>query len=189
MSMIGASVSYGVHSLNLPTQVQAGPYSLNFNLHENLIKSSKEEEIRKVANIWTSLTLSRLDAKRKRHLVDFLRLSKLIEINNIVDLSNARLYEVDLSFRKLRGLNFNEAYMEKANMVYADLTNAVFRRAYLVNADLTNADLTNANLTNADLTNADLTNANLTNAIVTDEQLRQAKSLQGATMPDWSIHE
>ncbi len=43
-------------------------------------------------------------------------------------------------------------------------------------------------LTNADLRGAHLTNANLKGTQVTNEQLAQAFSLQGATMPDGSIH-
>jgi uncharacterized protein YjbI with pentapeptide repeats len=36
---------------------------------------------------------------------------------------------------------------------------------------------------------ADLSGTDLRGAIVTDEQLAQAKSLKGATMPDGTVHE
>ncbi len=147
-------------------------------LHENLSKSSEEDEVRKIANILTGLALSRLDAKRKRHLVDFLRISKLIEAKNIVDLSLSRLDRVDLMGKNLSGLNFSKAFMEEANLTYADLSKASLRET----------DLERANMSDANLIGTDFSYANLANAIVTPEQLSKAKSLQGATMPDGSIH-
>lgn len=50
------------------------------------------------------------------------------------------------------------------------------------------ADLSKADLTEANLKNADLSEANLSGADITPEQLAQAKSLQGATMPDGKLH-
>jgi uncharacterized protein YjbI with pentapeptide repeats len=50
-------------------------------------------------------------------------------------------------------------------------------------------DLRGANLSDADLTGADLTGADLEGATVTAEQLDQAKTLKGATMPDGTVHE
>jgi uncharacterized protein YjbI with pentapeptide repeats len=49
-------------------------------------------------------------------------------------------------------------------------------------------DLSNADLSAAALFNTNLSNANLSGAKVTNEQLQQAKSLKGATMPDGSTH-
>ena len=65
--------------------------------------------------------------------------------------------------------------------------------ANLSNADLKHvhlecADLSGANLDGADVEDADLSDANLQGAKVTDEQLAKVKSLQGATLPDGSIH-
>jgi uncharacterized protein YjbI with pentapeptide repeats len=54
---------------------------------------------------------------------------------------------------------------------------------HLMNADLSGADLSEANLKGADLSEA-----NLSGAKVTREQLAEVKSLNGATMPDGSIH-
>ena len=54
--------------------------------------------------------------------------------------------------------------------------------------NLSGADLSNADLRNADLSNADLKGANLKDARVIEEQLKEAKSLHGATMPDGSKH-
>jgi hypothetical protein len=148
-------------------------------LHNNLCDSTKGDDVRKIADIWTGLALSRLDAKRKRHLVDFLRISKLIEANNIVDLSRANLSEVDLLDKNLSGLNFSGAYMREANLTNADLSKTNFREA----------EFKGANLSDANLIGADFSYANLTKAKVTPEQLVQAKSLKGTTMPDGSIHQ
>jgi len=59
-----------------------------------------------------------------------------------------------------------------------DISNPAVRRA----------DHREATLYPADLSGADLSAANLAGAIVTDEQLAQAKSLKGATMPDGTVH-
>jgi len=63
---------------------------------------------------------------------------------------------------------------------------AIFRKA-----DLTGALLSGADLTNADLTGADLSEANLSGARgISDEELeQQAKSLEGATMPNGQKYE
>ena len=60
----------------------------------------------------------------------------------------------------------------------------------LVNIELRDAILSDADLSGADLSYATLSGANLLNARdVTEEQLEeQAKNLEGATMPDGSIH-
>jgi uncharacterized protein YjbI with pentapeptide repeats len=47
-------------------------------------------------------------------------------------------------------------------------------------------DLSKANLLGVDLRGADLSNADLTKTRVTEEQLKKAKSLDLATMPDGS---
>jgi len=75
-----------------------------------------------------------------------------------------------------------------ANLTGAVLTHARLTRAFLVGTNLTRADLTGADLTGANLTDADLTGADLTGAIVSSQQLAQARSLQGATLPDGSKH-
>ena len=63
------------------------------------------------------------------------------------------------------------------------------REANLDGVDLRAADLSNAILFNADLSDTTLEGANLNKAWVTKEQLKEVKSLQGATMPDGSLHE
>src|SRR5207248_2535918 len=48
-------------------------------LHENLYKSVKDDEVQKIARVRTLTVLHRLDAKRKRSVLQFLHESKLIE--------------------------------------------------------------------------------------------------------------
>lgn len=56
-------------------------------------------------------------------------------------------------------------------------------------ADLMEASLYRADLRGAKLHQSDLSGANLSGEKVTAEQLAQAKSFKGATLPDGSVHE
>lgn len=58
----------------------------------------------------------------------------------------------------------------------------------LTNANLSGARLNGSDLRYTNLTGADLTGTEFAGALVTEEQLKKAKSLKGATMPDGSIH-
>ena len=53
---------------------------------------------------------------------------------------------------------------------------------------LSEAALNYVNLSQADLRGANLSEANLDGAVITEEQLKKARSLTGATMPDGSKH-
>lgn len=70
------------------------------------------------------------------------------------------------------------------SVCYTDL-----RDADLGGADLTGANLSWAWLQRANLEGAILDSANLHGAMVTDEQLSQAKSLEGTTLPDGTVHD
>jgi uncharacterized protein YjbI with pentapeptide repeats len=126
------------------------------------------------------------------------------------NLIGANLYGADLKganlkFAGLNGANLVETYFREANLKGADLSGADLRKSTLWNADLEGASLEQADLSGAELIKqvpehmvvdrepanlekADLSKANLKGAIVTQEQLKTAQSLQGATMPDGSIH-
>jgi Pentapeptide repeats (8 copies) len=105
----------------------------------------EEEEARKIARVRTLTVLPRLDANRKRSVLQFLYESHLIDKDKrIIDLHGA-----DLSV------------------------------AYLFAANLSGADLSEA-----ELNGANLITSHLSGVKVTEEQLKQAKSLEGATMPD-----
>jgi hypothetical protein len=69
------------------------------------------------------------------------------------------------------------------DMTHVDLSQGDYRTM-----NLSGADLHNANLTGAQLRGTILDRANLKGAEVSQEQLQEAASLKGATLPDGSIH-
>jgi uncharacterized protein YjbI with pentapeptide repeats len=120
------------------------------------------------------------------------------------DLSGADLAHADLGSAHLSNANLNSTSLGQADLAFADLSNAWLpgtdlRHAHLLEADLSNADLSNAdlreanlreaNLREAALNNAHLKDANLEDARVSEEQLAQAYSLEGATMPNGQPYE
>jgi uncharacterized protein YjbI with pentapeptide repeats len=107
------------------------------------------------------------------------------------DLSGADLRDAYLAWSFLHKAKLNGANLRGANLHGdpdlsgdADLSDADLSDANLSEADLSYDNLSNANLQGANLTDAVLRGANLSNAKVTSEQLAEAKSLEGATMPD-----
>jgi uncharacterized protein YjbI with pentapeptide repeats len=97
------------------------------------------------------------------------------------DLRGARLRMADLSGADLSGAFLNEAVLSSSNLVRASLFRANLKGAYL-----SAAYLGGANLREADLREADLMGA----IEITNEKLKQeAKSLQGATMPNGQKYE
>jgi len=108
---------------------------------------------------------------------------------SVVDLRGAKLHKADL-----RGADLTKANFEGADLSESVLTMAKLGGAELCGANLRGAVLREANLRGANLRGADLRGANLRSASlywaylgeakVTDEQLAQAKSLEGATLPD-----
>jgi len=98
-------------------------------------------------------------------------------------------------FIRLKGANLRRAYLPRATLqggssfAGAHLEVANLQEANLQENNFQEANLQGANLWKAILTRADLSNANLKGAKVTDEQLIQAKSLEGATMPNGQKYE
>jgi len=115
------------------------------------------------------------------------------------DLSFAQLENANLSITFLNGANLRGANLRGANLRGADLRGADLR-ADLIEADLSGShlreanlhfsQLSKANLRNAVLIGADLSNADLKAAtgVAIERMEKEVKSLQGATMPDGSIH-
>jgi hypothetical protein len=144
-------------------------------LHEKLRISEEEHEVRKIARVRTLTILPRLDANRKRSVLQFLQESGLIEKDNcIIDLTGADLRGAKLIFAGLRG----------AKLSGTDLRNADLRYANLSEANLHGADLRYAKLDGADLSGTELKDAIDYNLYA----LNTAKTLKGATMPDGSKH-
>jgi len=110
-------------------------------------------------------------------------------------LKGARLDGTDLSSADLGGVFLISADLREANLSAATLRGALLGGADLSNADLREAHLSEAflslaTLSGADLSGADLSDANMKGATgVTNQRLeQQARSLEGATMPDGSKH-
>jgi uncharacterized protein YjbI with pentapeptide repeats len=106
------------------------------------------------------------------------------------NLSGAALEEADLGKADLSGANLEGAVLRGANLAEVNLEGAVLRGANLAEANLVGSNLLEANLEGAYLADVDLTGATLANVMgVNAAQLeQQAASLEGATMPDGSIH-
>ncbi len=149
-------------------------------LHENFEESKYDGKAPIIARARTLTVLPRLDGRRKGEVIQFLYDANLV--------SSINLYGIDLNdailpFARLHGAFLDGAQFHKAFLIGANLSNAI-----LYATDLNGADLRGADLRGANLGNADLSEANLSEAIVTTEQLKTARSLKGATMPDGSIH-
>ena len=74
---------------------------------------------------------------------------------------------------------FVECNCRMADFSYSNLSGSVFVNANLKNVSFRNADLIRVNFTGANLRNADLTNTN-----ISDRQLRSARSIQNAKLPN-----
>jgi len=125
-------------------------------LNRNLLESEPSDPTFALAQARTSTVILRLDGAHNRSVTRFLRDSGLAD---------------DLL---LSGIDLEGADLSEAQLAHADLSEA----------DLFNADLRGANLNDADLGDADLLDVDLSTAQVTQEQLDQAESLEGTTMPD-----
>jgi uncharacterized protein YjbI with pentapeptide repeats len=153
-----------------------------------------EEPGSTLARARTLTVLPTLNADRKRSVLRFLYEAGLIDSESpVVDLTGADLRGADLHAADLSGADLSDVYLSGADLSDADLRNANLNEAdlsaaYLFGADLSAAYLKNANLGDANLGDANLASANLGGAEgVTKEQLREAESLAGATMPDGQV--
>ena len=101
-----------------------------------------------------------------------------------------RLYLYVATIRVRLGQRFYNLYLsrQKRALADADLSYLNLSGTDLSGADLRRANLRRCDLTDVNLTGADLSDADLTAARVTEEQLAQAKSLIGATLPDGTIY-
>jgi hypothetical protein len=147
------------------------------------------DSLSSVARARTLTVLPRLDGGRKGRVVQFLYEAGLIAKGRpILDLLRADLRGADLNGAGLRGADLNGAHLSGADLRGADLKWADLSFADLSGADLRRVDLLNAVLSGTVLRGADLRRASLRGAQGwTVEQLRAAKSLEEATMPDGKI--
>ena len=101
-----------------------------------------------------------------------------------VDLRMADLRACDLSGANLRGADLSDADLTGARLVQANLREANLKDADLRSADLTGAVLKGSQMLGAQLTETEMGKSDLTAAALTTQQLKQAKSLSGATLRD-----
>jgi uncharacterized protein YjbI with pentapeptide repeats len=118
------------------------------------------------------------------------------------DLRGALLFKTDLSGADLRGANLEGAdlsfsTLDGANLSIdtqfvtndpTDIHNTNLNDARLSQASFYKANLDGADLTGADLSGTYMSYAHMRYATLSNEQLAQVASLEGATMPDGSIH-
>jgi len=133
-------------------------------LEKDLRNAQQDSEVRTLARARTLTVLGSFDPSHKTAAMQFLVEARLVfrglgQLDPAIDLYGAPLSETDLSSANLSGATLGEANLRGAN-------------------------LSDALLGGATLYKADLSGANLSGAVVTKEQLREAKSLEGATMPD-----
>jgi Pentapeptide repeats (8 copies) len=121
---------------------------------------------------------------RKRQVVEFLYKEGLIGgINDRGERDETT--PISLKDADLSGADLHDLLLIGADLRFAKLSNVDLRRAYLSNVLLIYADLRDAELHGAILRGAELKGADLTGAKnLTNQQLAQAESLVGATMPD-----
>ncbi len=145
-----------------------------YKLAEPELAGTKEQIILRAR---TLALLPSMDANRKRTLLQFLYELKLISIQ---DMSHPKYPIIKLSYADLCGANPANLNLEKADLAQSNLSRANLRGAILTKANLQDAILDNADLSKAKLRDA--------TGITVEELEKQVKSLNGATMPDGSIH-
>jgi uncharacterized protein YjbI with pentapeptide repeats len=154
-------------------------------LDNNLIAGTALFKLSPIVHVRTIILLPRLDGNRKGIVLQFLHETGFLSKNTVnldgADFSGAALLKAQLSKSDLSKANLMEANLVEANLVEVKLDSTILKKA----------NLSYANLFGAELHGVDLSEANLKGAIgITVEELeKQAKSLQGATMPDGTKHD
>jgi uncharacterized protein YjbI with pentapeptide repeats len=177
---------------------------------KDLRNSEEDSAVRALARARTATVMQRLDAEGNRNVVRFLSEAGLTGVgqSSLSLLAEVDLRGVDLSWVDLSGVNLSGVELRGAKLVRTELVEADLSDADLIDADLSGADLSGADLSGAvlwraelsgaylrgadlvetDLPDVDLSEADLSGADVSQEQLEDAASLEGATMPDGSKH-
>ncbi len=166
-----------------------------------VLPSDPRNEAQHIARARTFTVLSKLDARRKRSVIQFLRESDLISKDKCIvhlnatnpdglngaDLSGADLSGLALAYSDLHRVNLSNANLSQANLSETDLSEAVLSGANLRNAILSLTHIfpypSQANLRQADLSEADLSGAYLGRVNFRDAILR-GTNLSGAVLTD-----
>ena len=161
----------------------------------DLLKSKEGDDVRVTARTQTLTALLQLDPGRKRILLQFLYLAKLIDVVN-KDVVNKHdipipdprqksaivsLFSADLTNADLSGVDINGAFLREVHLERANLNGALLYNSNLYKASLSEAKLEEANLDSAYLDSADLRGADLTNAKMQPDDLYRA-NLSGANL-------
>jgi hypothetical protein len=155
-------------------------------LEKDLRTKDENSDVRLLARARTLAVLDAVSGDRKVRVLEFLYETELIQFG-----PRDKLPVISLRFADLRETSLGRRFiLRNADLDRADLTKAKLPDAKLFNAKLPQADLREADLSGTDLSEADLSGADLSNAKgVTCQQTEQAKSLEGATMPDGQKYE
>jgi uncharacterized protein YjbI with pentapeptide repeats len=150
-------------------------------------KADPYDAMRVTARARTLAILRRLDGRRKRTVLLFLRESRLINSKalcrngrvvahaRLVGLADADLKNADLRGARLISTDDREAVsLERVNLEGSDLSGAILQCT----------DLSGANLSKANLKGANLTFANLSSAIRPDGSILRRTDLSGADLSD-----
>ncbi|HYA99109.1 MAG TPA: ABC transporter permease [Ktedonobacteraceae bacterium] len=155
----------------------------------NLLHAKATDPVAIIADTLTRETLQQLSPQRKAALLQYLYNTKLIDDEfHVVSLSGADFHSglfagIDLSDTNLTGANFSASDMRNVDLRFTTLVGVNFS-----GANLTGADLSGADMHNVDVSGANLAGANLMGVTgISLEQLIQARSLAGTTLPNGSV--
>jgi len=152
-----------------------------FVLEKDLRGADENDDVRLLARARTLAVLDGVSGARKVRVLEFMFETELLQFR-----SHDRPPVISLKFADLRETRLvKRSILSNTDLDRAELMDAKLIDAKLINATLTKADLRGANLSGTDLSGANLSGADLRGAKSwTEEQLREAESLHGATMPD-----
>lgn len=155
-------------------------------LLKDKLRTTKNKEVRNVARIRTLTVLRGLDGKRKGMVVLFLYESGLLSEKPIIDLAGAELERAYLEKAKLSGANLSQTILTHAFLDDANLSGADLSKASMAFADLTGANLNGAKLNKTLLNRSELQGANLKRADLREVQLIGA-DLRGADLSETQL--
>jgi uncharacterized protein YjbI with pentapeptide repeats len=164
-------------------------------LEHDLRESADGSEVRAIARAQTLATLRKQDAEGRSTIVRFLIDAGLLQASPsdgrggaVLRLAGAELNRVGLTNAELEFVDFTGTNLSSATLNGADLHGADLHGADLSGANLSEANLSEANLSEANLSEANPSHADLSGAKGwTEDQLSEARTLVGATMPDGQI--
>ena len=161
-------------------------------LLDKKLRSKSSKDARAIARARTLSLLQKLkgDGMRKGSLVLFLYETNLISgSRSVLPLNGADLSDIDLRGALLPGINLKGSSLMRGQFQGTHLESAYLMDTYLEDARFSGASMMEANLGNAylleaDFSGADLQNAILKDAVVLEDQLKKARFLNGAILPD-----